>query len=137
MWRGWVATGRAAEYVAYVERTGLVAYRRTPGNIDAQMWTRDLGDGRTEVVTVSRWEPRAAHPGGPGDEHLDLARVAALDGDPAAPRQVASSGRNSAPSARRSGSVSSVIGRGPAAMITGSGSRSSGSTAARSAPSPT
>ena len=56
MWRGWVATDRAAEYVAYIEGTGIAAYRRTPGNIDAQMWTRDLGDGRTEVVTVSRWE---------------------------------------------------------------------------------
>ena len=50
MWRGWVATDRAAEYVAYIEQTGLAAYRRTPGNVDAQMWTRDLGDGRTEVV---------------------------------------------------------------------------------------
>ena len=42
--------------MAYVEETGLAAYRRTPGTIDAQMWTRDRGDGRTEVVTVSRWE---------------------------------------------------------------------------------
>jgi heme-degrading monooxygenase HmoA len=56
MWRGWVATDRAAEYVAYIEQTGMASYRATPGNIDAQMWTRDLGDGRTEVVTVSRWE---------------------------------------------------------------------------------
>ena len=24
------------------------------------MWTRDLGDGRTEVLTVSWWESRAA-----------------------------------------------------------------------------
>jgi heme-degrading monooxygenase HmoA len=56
MWRGWVATGRAAEYVAYINGTGMAEYRRTPGNIDAQMWTRDLGDGRTEVVTLSWWE---------------------------------------------------------------------------------
>ncbi len=59
MWRGWVATDRAADYVAYVEKTGMSAYRRTPGNVDAQLWTRDLGDGRTEVVTVSRWESLA------------------------------------------------------------------------------
>ena len=55
MWRGWVATDRATEYVAYINQTGLAAYRETPGNIDAQMWTRDLGDGRTEVVTLSWW----------------------------------------------------------------------------------
>jgi heme-degrading monooxygenase HmoA len=34
----------------------MAAYRGTPGNVDAQMWTRDLGDGRTEVVTLSWWE---------------------------------------------------------------------------------
>ena len=56
MWRGWVATDRAAEYVTYIEETGMAAYRGTPGNVDAQMWTRDLGDGRTEVVTLSWWE---------------------------------------------------------------------------------
>jgi heme-degrading monooxygenase HmoA len=56
VWRGWVRTDRAAEYVAYIEQTGMAAYRATPGNVDAQMWTRELGDGRTEVVTVSRWE---------------------------------------------------------------------------------
>lgn len=38
----------------------MAAYRRTPGNVDAQLWTRDLGDGRTEIVTVSRWESAAA-----------------------------------------------------------------------------
>ena len=52
-WRGWVATDRAAEYVAYINGTGIAEYRRTPGNLGAQMWTRDLGDNRTEVVTVS------------------------------------------------------------------------------------
>ncbi|GID31978.1 antibiotic biosynthesis monooxygenase family protein [Paractinoplanes brasiliensis] len=56
MWRGWVATERAAEYVAYIDGTGMAEYRATPGNLDAEMWTRDLGDGRTEVVTVSWWQ---------------------------------------------------------------------------------
>ncbi|MBL7258083.1 antibiotic biosynthesis monooxygenase family protein [Paractinoplanes lichenicola] len=56
MWRGWVATDRAAEYVAYINETGMAEYKATPGNLDAQMWTRDLGDGRTEVVTLSWWE---------------------------------------------------------------------------------
>jgi heme-degrading monooxygenase HmoA len=56
MWRGWVSTDRAGEYVAYISRTGLVEYRQTPGNLGAEMWTRDLGDGRSEVTTLSWWE---------------------------------------------------------------------------------
>jgi hypothetical protein len=52
-WRGWVRTEQAAPYVEYITRTGLSAYEQTPGNLGAQMWTTDLGDGRTEVMTVS------------------------------------------------------------------------------------
>jgi heme-degrading monooxygenase HmoA len=55
-WRGWVRTERADDYVAYIERTGLAAYRETPGNAGAEMWLRDLGDGRSEVTTISWWE---------------------------------------------------------------------------------
>jgi heme-degrading monooxygenase HmoA len=58
-WRGWVSTERAAAYVEYVNSTGLISYKKTPGNLGAQMWTRDLGDGRTEVMTVSWWSSRA------------------------------------------------------------------------------
>ena len=56
VWRGWVRTDRAGEYVNYINRTGIAEYRQTPGNLGAEMWTRDLGDGRTEVVTLSWWE---------------------------------------------------------------------------------
>jgi heme-degrading monooxygenase HmoA len=56
MWRGWVRTERADEYVAYIERTGLAGYRETPGNRGAEMWVRDLGDGRSEVTTLSWWD---------------------------------------------------------------------------------
>jgi heme-degrading monooxygenase HmoA len=56
IWRGWVRTDRAAEYVDYIVGTGMAEYRNTPGNRDAQMLTRDLGDGRTEVVTMSWWD---------------------------------------------------------------------------------
>ncbi len=56
MWRGWVRTDQVTPYVEYIERTGLAAYRSTPGNLGAQMWTRDLGDGRSEVTTISWWE---------------------------------------------------------------------------------
>ena len=60
MWRGWVRTEQANAYVAYITGTGLREYAATPGNLGCQMWTRDLGDGRTEVLTVSWWESRAA-----------------------------------------------------------------------------
>lgn len=55
MWRGWVRTERIAEYLDIVERTGMAGYRRTPGNAGAQLLTRDLGDGRTELITLSWW----------------------------------------------------------------------------------
>lgn len=56
MWTGAVRTEDRDTYVEYVERTGMAAYRTTPGNLDAWLLTRDLGDGRTEIATVSRWE---------------------------------------------------------------------------------
>ncbi|GLY01267.1 MULTISPECIES: hypothetical protein [Actinoplanes] len=68
VWRGWVATERAGDYVAYIERTGLAAYRGTPGNLGAQMWTRDLGDGRSEVTTISWWRSLEAVRGFAGDD---------------------------------------------------------------------
>jgi heme-degrading monooxygenase HmoA len=55
MWRGWVRTEKAAEYVDVVEQTGMAEYRLTPGNEGAQLLTRDLKDGRTEVITLSWW----------------------------------------------------------------------------------
>jgi heme-degrading monooxygenase HmoA len=58
-WRGWVRTEQAAAYIDYIDGTGLAAYRGSAGNLGAQMWTRDVGDGRTEVVTVSWWQSRA------------------------------------------------------------------------------
>jgi heme-degrading monooxygenase HmoA len=58
MWRGWVRTEDRDAYVAYIEDTGMAEYRRTPGNVAAHMLTRDLDDGRTEIVTLSFWESR-------------------------------------------------------------------------------
>jgi heme-degrading monooxygenase HmoA len=67
-WRGWVRTEQAGAYVEYITGTGLSGYRQTPGNLGAQMWTTDLGDGRTEVMTVSWWSSRTDIEGfaGPG-----------------------------------------------------------------------
>jgi heme-degrading monooxygenase HmoA len=68
MWRGWVSTDRATEYVDYIAKTGLAEYQRTPGNLDSQMWTRDLGDGRTEVLTLSWWDSLDSIRGFAGDD---------------------------------------------------------------------
>ena len=60
VWSGVVRTQDREEYVDYVERTGMEAYRSTPGNVDAWLLTRDLGAGHSEITTVSRWESMAA-----------------------------------------------------------------------------
>ena len=63
-----VASDRTAEYVAYIERTGLAEYQATPGNRGCQMVSRDLGDGRSEVVTLSWWDSYDAIRGFAGDD---------------------------------------------------------------------
>ena len=68
MWRGWVRTADRAAYVDYIERTGMAEYRATPGNQGAWMLARDLGDGRTEIVTFSFWVSRDAIRGFAGDD---------------------------------------------------------------------
>jgi heme-degrading monooxygenase HmoA len=68
IWRGWVRAEDSPAYVDYIERTGMAEYRRTPGNRGAWMLARDLGDGRTEIVTLSFWASRAAIRGFAGDE---------------------------------------------------------------------
>ena len=55
IWRGVVATERAAEYADLVRRTGIAGYRETPGNLDAQVALRHLGNGRSEVIMLSWW----------------------------------------------------------------------------------
>ncbi len=54
IWRGAVRPGDGDAYVAYIEETGIRAYRQTPGNISAQILRRDL-PGRTEIVTLTFW----------------------------------------------------------------------------------
>ena len=68
VWRGWVRTEDTAAYAAYVEETGVGEYRRTPGNEGAWVLTRDLGDGRTEIVALSIWESLEAVRGFAGDD---------------------------------------------------------------------
>jgi heme-degrading monooxygenase HmoA len=68
VWRGWVRTKDRAAYVDYIERTGMVEYRGTPGNEGAWMLARDLGDDRTEIVTLSFWASRDSIRGFAGDD---------------------------------------------------------------------
>ena len=73
VWRGRVATGKADAYVAYVTATGIAGYLATPGNRGAQLLTRDLGDGRTEIVTLSWWDSIDSVRAFAGDD-VDVAR---------------------------------------------------------------
>lgn len=54
-WSAFIRTSDAADYVDYVRRTGLDGYARTEGNLGFQLLLRDLGDGRSEVTTLSWW----------------------------------------------------------------------------------
>lgn len=68
IWRGWVSTDRTDAYVTYINDTGIKGYRETPGNLGAQMLTRDLGDGRTEILTLSWWSSIEAISAFAGDD---------------------------------------------------------------------
>jgi len=54
-WASRIRTTDEAAYAAYIAATGLDDYRATPGNLGAQMLLRDLGDGTSEVTTLSWW----------------------------------------------------------------------------------
>jgi uncharacterized protein YndB with AHSA1/START domain/heme-degrading monooxygenase HmoA len=68
MWRGRVRTEQLGDYLEIVERTGMTEYRRTPGNVGAQLLSRDLGDGRAEVITLSWWSDLEAIRAFAGDD---------------------------------------------------------------------
>jgi heme-degrading monooxygenase HmoA len=57
-WTGWIRPDDRETYRAYLEQTGLSAYRSTPGNLGALAVFRDLPDGRCEVRTISFWRSR-------------------------------------------------------------------------------
>jgi heme-degrading monooxygenase HmoA len=55
-WSARIRTADEADYIAYIAGTGLDDYRATPGNLGAQMLVRTLGNGESEVTTLSWWE---------------------------------------------------------------------------------
>jgi hypothetical protein len=54
IWRGWTTTDDADDYVAYLQTTGIPAYRATPGNRAAYILRRSDGE-RTEFITLTLW----------------------------------------------------------------------------------
>ena len=58
VWRGATAAEDAEAYLDYLERTGLAAYRATPGNAGA-FALRRVVDGRAEFVLLTLWESEA------------------------------------------------------------------------------
>lgn len=54
-WRGVIRSTDREAYRAYIAGTGGAEYAATPGNLGWQMLFRDLGDGTSEVVTLSWW----------------------------------------------------------------------------------
>lgn len=54
-WASRIRTADRAAYTDYVRQTGVLDYGATPGNLGFQMLLRNLGDGTTEVVTLSWW----------------------------------------------------------------------------------
>lgn len=55
-WTGRIRSADEAEYISYIQATGLADYRRTPGNLGAQMLMRSLDGDETEVTTLSWWK---------------------------------------------------------------------------------
>lgn len=72
-WRGVIRTHQRDAYRDYVDATGGTDYTSTPGNLGFQMLFRDLGDGTTEVTTLSWWKSIEDIRGFAGDD-ISIAR---------------------------------------------------------------
>ncbi len=72
-WTGRIRTADQEEYGTYVAETGAADYSGTPGNLGFQILMRPLGDGTSEVTTLSWWKSMEAIRGFAGDEP-ELAR---------------------------------------------------------------
>ena len=67
IWRGAVRPEDTDEYVAYIEATGIEAYRSTRGNVGAWILHRPVDD-LTEIVTFSLWDSLEAVRGFAGED---------------------------------------------------------------------
>ena len=59
VWHGVVPRSKGAKYLAYLKRTGVRDFSRTPGNLGATIWTRSTGKN-IEFVIISRWRSMEA-----------------------------------------------------------------------------
>jgi hypothetical protein len=66
-WSGLIRTTDEEVYVAYIAKTGLKEYSQTSGNLGYQMLMRTLGDGSSEITTLSWWRDMDAISGFAGD----------------------------------------------------------------------
>jgi heme-degrading monooxygenase HmoA len=80
MWRGWTAADRAADYAEYVDRTGVVDLRRTPGNRGVFVLHREVEDERAEFVVLSLWDGRESIVAFAGED-IEVARFYPQDDD--------------------------------------------------------
>jgi heme-degrading monooxygenase HmoA len=67
-WSSTIRTDDRDAYRDYVAETGGSDYGATPGNRGFQMLFRDLGDGRTQVTTLSWWTDLDAIRGFAGED---------------------------------------------------------------------
>lgn len=67
-WSARIRTADEADYVAYIVRTGADDYETTDGNLGHQILVRALGDGTSEITTLSWWRDMEAVRGFAGDE---------------------------------------------------------------------
>lgn len=59
-WRAEIRRALRDEYVGYVQATGIVGYKQTPGNLGAIVATRDIDAERCEIVTLSWWKDESS-----------------------------------------------------------------------------
>jgi heme-degrading monooxygenase HmoA len=67
-WTGRLRTADEAAYVDYVMQTGGGDYAKTPGNLGHQILMRKLGDGVSEIATLSWWRDMDAVRAFAGDQ---------------------------------------------------------------------
>jgi heme-degrading monooxygenase HmoA len=72
-WSALIGTADEDAYRTYIERTGGADYAATPGNLGFQMLFRALGDGTSEVTTLSWWRSMDDIAGFAGED-VEIAR---------------------------------------------------------------
>lgn len=80
LWRGWTTAERAAEYVEYLNRTGVRDLRTTEGNRGVFVLHRPVEDERNEFLVMSLWDSRESIVAFAGAD-VDVARFYPQDDD--------------------------------------------------------